>query len=74
MYEQNRSYTPRKSFVQILLLAVPFRAFISPDICGSDCTQKHDRNCGRNTCFGGSRKHLLPADSRGRARATTHLM
>lgn len=29
MCEQNRSYTPGKSFVQILLLPVPFRAFIS---------------------------------------------
>lgn len=74
MYELNRSYTPRKSFVQILLLPVPFRAFISPAICGSGCVQKHDRNCGRNICFGGSRKHLLSADSKDRARVTAHLM
>lgn len=74
MYELNRSYTPRKSFVQILLLPMPFRAFISPAICGSGCVQKHDRNCGKNICFGRSRKHLLSADSKGRARVTAHLM
>lgn len=50
MCEQNRSYTPGKSFVQILLLPAPFRAFISSPqvLAGQAASRSKIENVGKH--------------------------
>lgn len=77
MCEQNRSYTPGKSFVQILLLPAPFRAFISSPqvLAGQAASRSKIENVGETAVLEGAENTCCQSllDSGARIRGTVHM-